>query len=143
MRLAFPTPLELSLVTPNLFILNHLLQYLCKCAQTQKSPISKKMYLLYVAINPTLYDHYSGGEAHPDAYYPFPLEVADVPSYTGCTDTNDCTNDKVTHGMALKRCNNVININSALIDAFLDLILVAFKQSYKLNQMENSNSVFL
>jgi hypothetical protein len=34
---------------------------LCKCAQTHKSPISKKMNLLYVAIDPTLYRHYSGG----------------------------------------------------------------------------------
>jgi hypothetical protein len=59
MRLAFPTPPKSSLGTPNLFFLNDLLQYLCKCAQTHKSPISKKMNLLYVAINPTLYGHYS------------------------------------------------------------------------------------
>ena len=71
MRLAFPTPPKLSLGTPNLFVLNNLLQYLSKCAQTHKSPISKKMNLLYVAINPTLYGHYFGGKAYPDAVYPF------------------------------------------------------------------------
>jgi hypothetical protein len=65
MHLAFPTPLESSLGTPNLFVLNNLLQYLCKCAQTHKSPISKKMHLLYVAINPTLYGHYSSGRHTP------------------------------------------------------------------------------
>ncbi len=66
MRLAFPTPPELSLGTPNFFVLNNLLQYLCKCAQKHKSPISKKMYLLYLAIDSTLYDHYSGSKAYPN-----------------------------------------------------------------------------
>jgi hypothetical protein len=128
-RLAFPTPPESSLDTSNLFVLNNLLQYLCKCAQTHKSPISKKMNLLDVAINPTLYGHYSGGVAYPDADYPFPTKVADVPNYSGCTNTNNHANVKVTHSMALKQCNYIINMNSALIDAFLDLVPVAFKQS--------------
>jgi hypothetical protein len=88
MRLTFPTPPEPSFGTPNLFILNDLLQYLCKCAQTYKSPISKKMNLLYVAINPTLYRHYSGIKAYPNSDYPFPPEVVDVPNYSGCTNTN-------------------------------------------------------
>ena len=57
MRLAFPKPPDLSLAPPNLFVLNDLLQYMCKCAQTHKSLISKKMNLLYVAIDPTLYAH--------------------------------------------------------------------------------------
>jgi hypothetical protein len=63
MHLAFPTPPEPSLGTPKFFIINNLLQYLCKCAQTHKFSISKKMNLLYVAIDLTLYEHYSGGEA--------------------------------------------------------------------------------
>jgi hypothetical protein len=44
--------------------------------------------------------------------------------------------------MTLKQCNNVINMNSALINAFLDLVLVAFKQSYEQIWMENPNSIF-
>jgi hypothetical protein len=142
MRLAFPTPPKSSLGTPNLFVLNNLLQYLCKCAQTHRSPVSKKMNLLYVAINPTLYGHYSGGKAYPDADYLFPPKVMDVPNYSGCTNTNDCTNVKVTHNMALKQRNDVIIMNSTLIDTFLDLVPVAFKQSYKQIRMENPNSVF-
>jgi hypothetical protein len=142
MRLAFPTPPKLSLGTPNLFVLNDLLQYLCKCAQTHKSPISKKMSLLYVAINPTLHGHYSGGEAYPNADYSFPLKAADVPNYSGYTSTNNCANIKVTYGMVLNQRNDVINMNSALIDAFLDLILVAFIQSYKQIRMDNTISIF-
>jgi hypothetical protein len=72
MRLAFPKPPDPSLGTPNLFVLNDLLQYMCKCAQTHKLPISKKMNLLYVAIDDTLYAHYAGAEAYPNNDYPFP-----------------------------------------------------------------------
>ncbi len=51
-----------TLGAPNLSILNNLLKYICKCAQTHKSTISKKMNLLYVAVEPSLYTHYSAGE---------------------------------------------------------------------------------
>ena len=80
MRLAFPKPPDPSLGTPNLFVLNDLLQYMCKCAQTHKSPISKRMNLLYVAIDNTLYAHYAGAEAYPDGDYHFPPKPDDVPS---------------------------------------------------------------
>ena len=142
MRLAFPKPPDPSLGTPILFVLNDLLQYMCKCAQMHKSPFSKKMNFLYVAIHPTLYTHYAGGEAYPINDYPFPPEVNDVPDYTGAIDSNDRVAIKTTHTMALKKQNNVINMNTALIDAFLDLIPIAFKQSYEQICMENPNSVF-
>jgi hypothetical protein len=142
MPLAFPKPHDLSLGTPTLFVLNNLLQYMCKCAQTHKSPISKKINLLYDAIDPTLYAHYASDEAYPIKDYPFPTEVADVPDYTGTVDLNDRTAIKTTHSMAHKRRNNVINMNTALINAFLNLIPVFFKQSYKQICMENPNFVF-
>jgi hypothetical protein len=44
--------------------------------------------------------------------------------------------------MAQKRRNDVINMNTALIDAFLNLIPMAFKQSYEQIRMENPNLVF-
>jgi hypothetical protein len=44
--------------------------------------------------------------------------------------------------MAFKQHNDIINMSSALIDAFLDLAPVAFKQSYEQIRMENPNSVF-
>ncbi len=106
------------------------------------SPISKKMNLLYVAINPTLHGHYAGSKAYPNADYPFPPEVANNPKYSGSTNTNNHANVKVTHSMALKQCNNVINMNTTLINAFLNLVPIAFKQSYGQSQMENLNSIF-
>jgi hypothetical protein len=38
----------------------------------QKANISKKMNLLYMAVDPSLYTHsYSAGKAYPHAMYPF------------------------------------------------------------------------
>jgi hypothetical protein len=54
MQTAFPAPPEATLGTPTLCVLNNLLHYMCKCAQMHKSTISKKMNLLYVAVNPNL-----------------------------------------------------------------------------------------
>ncbi len=127
--------------TPTLFVLNDLLQYMCKCAQTHKSTISKKMNLLYVAVNPNLYKHYAGNKAYPDGDYPFPNEVPDMPNYTGTVNSNDHATKKCTHGMVLKKRNDIVNMNTMLINAFLDLIPLAFKQAYKQKRMEDPNAV--
>ncbi len=126
MQAAFPAPPEATLGTPTLFVLNDLLQYMCKCAQTHISTISKKMNLLYVVVNPDLYKHYAGNEAYPDGVYPFPNEVLNLPDYTGAINTNDHATKKCTHGTALKKRNNILNMNAMLINAFLDLIPIAF-----------------
>ena len=72
MRSGFLTPPEPTSGAPNLFLLNDLLQYVCKCAQMHKSTIFKKMNLLYVAVDPSLYTHYSTSKAYPHGMYPFP-----------------------------------------------------------------------
>ena len=110
-----PTPPEPTLGAPNLFILNDLLQYICKCAQTHKSTISKKMNLLCVAVNPGLYTHYSAGEAYPTNDYPFPAEVNEVHDFSVYNNNNDHAAAKITHGILLKMRNDVVNINAALV----------------------------
>ncbi len=115
---------------------------MCKCTQTHKSTISKKMNLLYVAVNPDLYKHYAGNKAYPVDCYPFPANVPDAPDYAGSIDSNDHAARKCSHGMALKKRNDIANMNAVLIDAFLDLIPVAFKQAYKQKLMEDPNAVF-
>jgi hypothetical protein len=98
----FLTPPEPTLGAPNLFILNSLLQLICICAQMHKSIISKEMNLLYVAVDPSLYTHYSTGKAYPHAVYPFPNKVNEVPNFTACTNDNECTAAKITHAILLK-----------------------------------------
>jgi hypothetical protein len=142
MQAAFPAPPEATLGTPTHFVLNNLLQYMCKCNQTRKSTISKKMNLLYVAVNHDLYKHYAGNEAYPVDCYPFPADVPDVPNYAGSIDSNNCTARKYTHRMALKKHNEVVSMNAVLIDAFLDWIPIAFKQAYEQKRMEDPKAIF-
>jgi hypothetical protein len=47
-----------------------------------KSTISKKMNLLYVAVDPSLYTHYSAGKVYPHDMYPFSDNVDEVPNFT-------------------------------------------------------------
>jgi hypothetical protein len=56
-----------------------------------KSTISKKMNLLYMAVDPSLYTYYSANKAYPDDMYPFPDNVDEVPNFTACTNDNKCT----------------------------------------------------
>jgi hypothetical protein len=131
MHTGFPTPPEPTLGAPNIFILNDLLQCICICAQTHKSTISKKMNLLYVAVNPFLYTHYSTGKAYPQDIYPFPHNVNEVPNFTACTNNNERAAANILHAILLKTRNNIINMNTALIDMLLSFILMAFKLLYK------------
>jgi hypothetical protein len=130
---------EPTLGAPNLFILNNLLQYTCKCAQTHKSTISKKMNLLYVAVDPSLYTHYSTGKAYPHDMYPFPNNVNKVPNFTACINDNKRTAAKILHTILLKTQNNLVNMNTTLIDTLLCLIPTAFKLLYKQEQMLESS----
>ncbi len=142
MQAVFPTLPKPTLGSPNLFILNNLLQYICKCAQMHKSNISKKMNLLYVTVDPTLYTHFLSGEAYPTNQYPFPNYIDEVPNFTSCNNDNDCAAAKITHAIALKMWNNVVNMNTALINALLSLIQMAFKILYEQEWMMDPNAVF-
>ena len=137
-RAEFPTPPEPTVGAPNLLVLNDLLQYICKCAQTHKSTISKKMNnLLYVAVDPGLYTHYSAGEAYPTMDYPFPANVDEVPDFRECNNDNDRATAKMTHAILLKTSNDVINMNAAFIDTLLSLKLL-----YEQERMMDPNAVF-
>jgi hypothetical protein len=138
----FPTPPEPTLGAPNLFILNDLLQYICKCAQTHKSTISKKINLLYVVVDPGLHTHYSAGEVYLANDYPFPDKVDEVPNFSACNNDNNCAAAKITHAILLKTRNYVVNMNAALIDTLLGLIPAAFKLLYEQERMMDPNAVF-
>ncbi len=74
-----------------------------------KSTISKKMNLLYVAVDPGLYTHYSASEAYPANEYPFPADVDEVPDFSACNNDNDRATAKITHMILLKTHDDVVN----------------------------------
>jgi len=101
-----------------------------------------KMNLLYVVEDPSLYTHYSAGEAYPTNDYPIPAEVDEVPDFSVCNNDNDRAAAKITHAILLKTKNDVINMNAALIDIFLSLVPMAFKLLYEQERMMDLNAVF-
>ncbi len=100
------------------------------------------MNLLYVSVDPTLYTRYLAGEAYPANQYPFPNDVDEVPNFTTCNNDNNHAAAKITHAIALKMQNNIVNMNTALINTLLSLITMAFKILYKQEQMMDPNAVF-
>ncbi len=90
------------------------------------------MNLLNVTVDPNLYLHYSASasEAYPVGSYPFPANVDEVPDFSTCTTDNDCAAAKIMHAILLKTCNDIVNMNAALIDTLLGLIPSAFKILY-------------
>jgi len=88
------------------------------------------------------YTHYSAGEAYPTNDYPFPAEVDEVPNFSVCNNGNDRAAAKIIHAILLKTRNDVVNMNTALINTLLSLIPAAFKLLYKQEQMMDPNTVF-
>ncbi len=89
------------------------------------------MNLLYVSVDPALYTHYLAGKVYPAGRYPFPNDVNEVPNFTTCNDDNNWAVAKITHVIALKTQNDVVNMNTALINTLLSLIPTAFKILYE------------
>jgi uncharacterized membrane protein YgcG len=100
------------------------------------------MNLLYVAVDPALYTHYLAGKVYPADQYPFLNDINEVPNFTTCNNDNDHAAAKITHAIALKMQNNVVNMNTALINTLLRLIPMAFKILYEQEQMMDPNPVF-
>jgi hypothetical protein len=69
-------------------------------------------------------------------------DVDEVPDFSACNNDNDHATAKVTHAILLKTCNNVVNMNAALIETLLSLIPMAFKLLYEQEQMMDPNAVF-
>jgi len=107
-----------------------------------KSTISKKMNLLYFAVDPGLYTHYYAGKAYPYNDHPFPVDVDEVPDFSACNSNNKHATAKIMHAILLKTHNDIVNMNATLIDNLLSLIPMAFKLLYEQQRMMDPNAVF-
>ena len=116
-------------------------QYMCKCAQTYKYVISNKMNLFYTAVLPTLYAHYTGGEAKTDAEYPFPAKVNEVPDFTRCVDTNDRMKKSWAQEQTKEERKCHRKHERCAHQCVLHTSLVALCQLYKQIWMHNPNAV--
>ncbi len=85
----------------------------------QRSPASATMNLLFCAAPPDLYAFLTA-EAYPAASAPFLPIVPDVPNYTECTNDNKCATVKATHAIDKKTRADIVTMNTALANIFLE-----------------------
>ena len=86
--------------------------------------------------------HYSVSEAYPTNDYPFPAKVDEGSDFSVCNNNNDWAAAKITYVIFLKTCNDVVNMNAALINTLLSLIPMALKLLYEQERMMDPNAVF-
>jgi hypothetical protein len=115
MKIGFPQALEPIQGIPTLQSLIKLLLHLCRCVQTQRSPASATMNLLFCAAPPDVYVFLTV-EAYPAAFAPFPPIMPDVPDYTECTNNNKCATVKAMHTIDKKMRADIVTMSTALVD---------------------------
>jgi hypothetical protein len=96
MKAAFPTASTPIHGIPTLVSLIDLMMHMCHCSQTQKTPASATLNMLFLAVSPDLYSYFTN-ETYPSSYFPFPKEVDDIPDFSACTSNNECKSLKGTH----------------------------------------------
>ena len=119
-----------------------LMLHICQCSQTQKTPASATMNMLFCAALPGLYSFFTT-EAYPSTYFPFPNEVDAVPDFSTCTSDNECETLKATNALDHKTRADIVTINAALSDVFLANLPKAISETYEPIRMKQPNMVFL
>ena len=130
MKMGFPQAPEPIQGIPTLQPLIKLLFHICRCGQTQRSPASTTMNLLFCAAPPDMYAFLTA-EAYQTAtvFAPFPSIVPDVPNYTECTHDNKQATVKATHTIDKKTQADIITMNTALAHIFLEALSLQVRTS--------------
>jgi hypothetical protein len=142
MKTTFPTAPKPVQGIPTLQSLIELMLHMCWCAQTHKMPASKDMNMLFCASAQELYAFFTK-EAYPKEFFPFPMEVEEVPDFKNCIDDNQHETLKLTHALARKTRADIITMNAALSDVFLANLPKLIRNSYDPICMGLPNTVFL
>jgi hypothetical protein len=117
MKAAFPAAPDPIQGIPMLASLIDLMLHTCRCLQTQKTPASATMNMLFCAASPGLYSFFMT-EAYPSTYFPFPNEVDAVPDFSTCTSDNEREMLKATNARDRKTRADVVTMKAALSDVF-------------------------
>ncbi len=96
-----------------------------------RSPASTTMNLLFCACPKKVYGFFMA-DAYLINFAPSPPMVAKVPDYTQCIDNNNCATVRAKHALDKKTRADIVAMNAALTNVFLDALLsqvhAAFQQ---------------
>ncbi len=84
-------------------------------------PASEAMNLLFCACPKNVYGFFTA-DPYPTNFAPFLPMVDKVPDYTGCIDDNDCASKRAKHALDKKTRADIVTMNAALTDVFLDAL---------------------
>jgi hypothetical protein len=142
MKAAFPAAPDPIKGIPTLASLINLMLHICRCSQTQKTPASARMNMLFCAASPGLYSFFTT-KAYPASFFPFPVEVDAIPDFSTCTTDNECETLKATNAHDRKTRADIVTMNAALSDVFLANLPKAICEMYEPIRMKQPNTVFL
>ena len=127
---------------PTLESLIELLFHMCQCAQTHRFSASNTTNFLFCACPRPIYGFFTA-DAYPDAFAPIPRDVDKVPDYTNCTDKNDRATTRVKHALNKKTRADIITMNAALTNVFLDTVLVGVRATFQQRRLREPKIVFV
>jgi hypothetical protein len=87
------------------------------------------MNLLFCTYPRNVYGFFTA-DPYPTNFAPFPPVVDKVPDYTGCVDENDRTSKRAKHSLDKKMRADIITMNAALTDVFLDALSLQVHTSF-------------
>jgi hypothetical protein len=142
MKAAFPAAPDPIQEIPTITSLINLMLHICQCLQTQKTPASARMNMLFCAVSPGLYSSFTTN-AYPASFFPFPVEVDAIPDFSVCTTDNERETLKATNARDRKTRADIVTMNAALSDVFLANLPKGIRETYKPIHMKQPNTVFL
>jgi hypothetical protein len=100
------------------------------------------MNLLFCACRRPIYRFFTV-DAYPDAFAPIPPAVDEVLDYTNCSDKNDRATTCAKHALNRKTRADIITMNAALTDVFLNPVLVGVRAAFQQWHLRKPNIVFV
>ncbi|KAL3792547.1 hypothetical protein ACHAW5_007907, partial [Stephanodiscus triporus] len=100
------------------------------------------MNLLFCAAPKDVYAFLTT-EAYPDAFAPFPAIVTEVPDFSQCADDNARAAVKATHARDKKTRADIVTMNAALCDVFLDAMSPQVRATVLQRRLSEPNIIFV
>jgi hypothetical protein len=141
-KAGFPPAPEPIQGIPNLQSLIDLLFYMCHCSQMHRSSASTTMNLLFCAA-PKDVNAFLTKDAYPAAFVPFPPTVPDIPDFSTCPDKTKHATACATYALAKKTQANIITMNIALADIFLECLSSQVCASFQQQHLRKPNLIFI
>ncbi len=82
-------------------------------------------------------------KAYPTTFAPFPPLILDVPDFSTCRDENKCATVRAKHTLNKKTSADIIPMNIALTDIFLDCLSSQVHTSFQQRCLNQPNIVFV